>query len=143
MPCTKLSLCTFAFFVPVSEQESPRGVWNLMLGDSRELGSYCLELYSRPAYASQLLRMTRLVQLNHSKCGRKVALVKENQLHFLRGTDSLYRLAQSALAAHKKLEQAVAESVTNDSVDYNTVHTGQSDPIISRLGPKHSNATSR
>ncbi len=24
-----------------------------------------------------------------------------------------------------------------------TVHTGQSDPIISRLGPKHSNATSK
>src|SRR5437762_14235455 len=24
-----------------------------------------------------------------------------------------------------------------------TVHTGQSDPIINRLGPKHSNATSR
>ncbi len=71
--------------------------------------------------------MTRLVQLNHSKHGRKVALVKENQLHFLRGADSLYRLAQSALAAHKKLEQAVADAVTNDSVDYNTVHSGQSD----------------
>src|SRR4051812_4838433 len=72
-------------------------------------------------------RMTRLVQLKHPQHGRKVALVHENQLHFLRGADSIYHLAQSALAAHKKLEQAVADSVTNDSLGYDAVHAGQSD----------------
>lgn len=71
--------------------------------------------------------MTRLVQLSHPQHGRKIAVVNENQLRLLRGTDSIYRLAQSALAAHKKLEQSLADSLTNDSIDYDAVHAGQSD----------------
>jgi hypothetical protein len=71
--------------------------------------------------------MTRLVQLKHPAHGRKVAVVRDNQLQFLRDTDSIYRLAQSALAAHHSLEKAVASLVTNDSIDYDAVHAGQSD----------------
>jgi hypothetical protein len=71
--------------------------------------------------------MIRLVQLKHPQHGRKVAIVDENQLRFLRSVDSLYRLGQSALAAHKKLEQTIADSITNDSLDYNAVHAGRSD----------------
>lgn len=71
--------------------------------------------------------MTRLVQLNHAQHGRKVAVVDENRLRVLRGADSIYRLAQTALANHKKLQQAVADSITTDSIDYSAVHSGQSD----------------
>jgi hypothetical protein len=71
--------------------------------------------------------MTRLVQLNHRQHGRRVAVVQEDQLRFLAGADSIYRLAQSALANHKKLEQAVGDCVTHDSADYDAVHAGQSD----------------
>src|ERR1051326_1485845 len=71
--------------------------------------------------------MTRLIQLNHAQHGRKVAVVHESRLQLLRGADSIYHLAQSALVAHKKLEQAVSDSATNDSLDYSAVHAGQSD----------------
>jgi len=71
--------------------------------------------------------MTRLVQLNHPQHGRRVAVVHENQLRFLAGVDSIYRLAQSAIANHKKLEQAVADSTIGDSISYDTVHLGDSD----------------
>jgi hypothetical protein len=71
--------------------------------------------------------MTRLVQLRHPVHGRKVAIVHDNQLQFLRDTDSIYRLAQSALASHHSLEKAVASSVINDSIDYDAVHAGRSE----------------
>lgn len=53
--------------------------------------------------------------------------MNENQLRLLRDADSLYRLAQSALGAHQKLEQVVANSLGTDALDYNAVHAGQSD----------------
>jgi hypothetical protein len=71
--------------------------------------------------------MTHLVQLKHPQHGRRVAVVRENQLRLLTGVDSIYRLAQSAIANHKKLEQAVADTGLGDSIAYNTVHSGQSD----------------
>ena len=42
--------------------------------------------------------MIRLVQLKHPKQGRRVAVVEEGQLRLLRGVDSIYALAQAALA---------------------------------------------
>jgi hypothetical protein len=71
--------------------------------------------------------MTRLVQLKHPQHGRRVAVVRENELQFVRDVSSIYQLAQSALADSKSLEQSVAARLTNDSVDYNAVHAGQSD----------------
>jgi hypothetical protein len=71
--------------------------------------------------------MTRLVQLNHSQHGRRVAVVHENQLRLLTGVDSIYRLAQSAISNHKKLEQIIADQTTGDSISYDAVHSGQSD----------------
>jgi len=71
--------------------------------------------------------MTRLLQLKHSVHGRRIAVVHENQLRFLNGADSIYRLAQSAIANHKKLEQAVVDSTTGDSIPYDAVHKGESD----------------
>src|SRR6266481_4870215 len=71
--------------------------------------------------------MTRLVQLKHPAHGRKVAVVDENQLRLLSGVDSIYRLAQSAINNCKKLEQAVADSGSSESVSYDSVHKGESD----------------
>jgi hypothetical protein len=71
--------------------------------------------------------MTRLVQLNHAAHGRKVAAVHENELRLLSGIDSIYRLAQSAINNRKTLEQAVADSGSNDSISYDSVHKGDSD----------------
>jgi hypothetical protein len=71
--------------------------------------------------------MTRLVQLKHPAHGRRVAVVHENQLRLLTGVDSIYRLAQSAIANHKKLKQIIADQTTRDSISYDTVHAGDSD----------------
>jgi hypothetical protein len=71
--------------------------------------------------------MTRLVQLKHPQHGRRVAVVNENQLRFLAGVNSIYSLAQTAIAANKGLEETAANSVTKDCVDYDALHTGQSD----------------
>jgi hypothetical protein len=86
-----------------------------------------LELYSGPCHPSQFLRMTRLVQLVHPAQGRCVGVVRDNQLCLLTGVDSIYRLAQSAITNHKKLEQTLADTGTGDSIPYDTVHNGQSD----------------
>jgi len=71
--------------------------------------------------------MTRLVQLKHPAHGRKVAVVHESQLRLLSGVDSIYRFAQSAINNRKKLEQAVADCVTSESISYDAVHKGDSD----------------
>ena len=71
--------------------------------------------------------MTRLVQLNHPQHGRRVAVVRESQLRLLTGVDSIYRLAQSAIGSHKKLEQIIADQTSGDSISYDAVHCGQSD----------------
>ena len=71
--------------------------------------------------------MTRLVQLKHPKQGRRVAMVEESQLRLLRGVDSVYALAQGALAKGGALEQAISAQLGFDLLDYDAVHRGNSD----------------
>src|ERR1043165_1974674 len=71
--------------------------------------------------------MTRLVQVKHPQHGRRVTVVHENKLRFLADADSIYSLAQLALANRQSLELSVAARVANDSIDYETVHSGKSD----------------
>lgn len=71
--------------------------------------------------------MTRLVQLKHPQHGRRVAVVQEGQLRFLSGVDSIYRLTQSAIAKNQTLEQVLVSCPTDDAIDYQTAHEGDSD----------------
>ncbi len=71
--------------------------------------------------------MKRLVQLRHPKAGRRVAVVEENQLRLLRGADSIYRLAQTALAKSTGLEEVVLAGVDAESMDYEAVYRGEAD----------------
>src|SRR5689334_19015866 len=71
--------------------------------------------------------MTRLVQLNHPQLGRRVAVVRENELHLLTGVDSIYRLAQSAIKNRKNLEETVDDCGSSESISYDAVHKGESD----------------
>jgi len=71
--------------------------------------------------------MIRLVQLSHSKDGRRVGAVEQSQLRLLRATDSVYRLAQAALAEQRTLEQMTTSSAGSDVLDYEAVYRGDSD----------------
>ena len=71
--------------------------------------------------------MIRLVQLRHADLGRRVALVDENQLRFLRGFDSIFRLAQTALSNGRTLEQAASATLGFEITSYDAVHRGESE----------------
>jgi hypothetical protein len=71
--------------------------------------------------------MLRLVQLQHSKHDRRVAVVEENQLRLLRGVDSIYGLAQGSLAEGSTLEDFARSKAGAESLDYDGVYGGTSD----------------
>src|SRR5947207_12672350 len=71
--------------------------------------------------------MIRLVQLRHATQGRRVAVVAESQLRLLRGVESIYSLAQSALAKDRSLEQLLSAHAGFDPLDYDAVYRGESD----------------
>ena len=71
--------------------------------------------------------MMRLVQVKHPAHGRRVGMIEERQLRLLRGADSIYRLAQMALAGGRTLEEFVAAQSGGELVDYEAVHGGVSD----------------
>jgi len=71
--------------------------------------------------------MKRLVQMRHPKAGRRVAIVEGEQLRLLRGADSIYRLAQSALAKGVNLEGAVSAALDAESMDYEPVYRGEAE----------------
>lgn len=67
----------------------------------------------------------RLVQLQNGSA-RRVAVVDEPKLRLL-DAESVYSLAQNALAESRSLTTLVAERATNESLDYDEVYTGQSE----------------
>ena len=71
--------------------------------------------------------MIRLVQLQHARQGRKVALAEAQRLRILDGVDSIYRLALAALAAGKPLEDTARNVLGADSIEYDPVHAGNSE----------------
>jgi hypothetical protein len=70
--------------------------------------------------------MIRLVQLKHSKHGRRVAVVEDNALHVLDGVDSILRLAEAAIAKRISLAKKISGSCSRESLDYNSVYSGRS-----------------
>jgi hypothetical protein len=70
--------------------------------------------------------MTRLVQLQHPKHGRRVAVVEDEMLCLLTGADSIFHLAEIAIAGRKSLAKQVSVFRSRESLDYDAVHSGKS-----------------
>ncbi len=70
--------------------------------------------------------MIRLVQLKHTRLGRHVAVVADGRLRLLDGADSVYQLAQNALARRRPLARLIAESASSEAVSYDAVYAGKS-----------------
>lgn len=71
--------------------------------------------------------MIRLVQLKHPTHGRRIALVNEPKLSFLRGGDSVYRLVELALLKQRQLEEVARDCAAAETLDYDAVYSGKSD----------------
>ncbi len=65
----------------------------------------------------------RLVQLKAGDV-RRVAVVEEPKLRLLRNFDSVYGLAQAAIASGGKLTSVVAAHLTDESLDYDPIYGG-------------------
>jgi hypothetical protein len=66
----------------------------------------------------------RFVQLEAGEV-RRVAVVEEPKLRLLRNFDSMYALAQAAIANGSNLTRLAGDHLTDDSVDYNEVYEGR------------------
>jgi hypothetical protein len=69
----------------------------------------------------------RLVQLKHPAEGRRVAVAEDDRLRVLAGVDSVYRLAQTALANRQALAQAISTGQSDAVLDYDPVYRGESE----------------
>lgn len=73
-------------------------------------------------------RPIRLVQLQHPRSGRRVAVVEGNKLRLqLDGVDSIYQLAEMALTAGRSLARFISDCPTGESLNYDAIYTGKSE----------------
>jgi hypothetical protein len=70
--------------------------------------------------------MTRLIQIQKANV-RRVALVEEPNVRFLRDCSSIYELAQIAMASGKQLGDLARERLQNDLVEYDPLYNGSSE----------------
>ena len=70
--------------------------------------------------------MIRLVQLRHPYLGRRVAVVEQKKLHLLERTDSIFRLAERAIASGKSLAREIAASRSPEVLDYDVIYADKS-----------------
>lgn len=70
--------------------------------------------------------MLRVVQIQNGD-RRCVAVVDEPRLQLVRGFDSLYAIAQQAIARGTKLSTLIRESLADERLDYDAVYSGASD----------------
>jgi hypothetical protein len=70
--------------------------------------------------------VTRLVQLQRGS-ERRVAVVDEPSLRLLAGFDSVYSLANAAIADSTPIATLIAKNTTSDVVDYDAVYNGNSE----------------
>src|SRR6266550_8766294 len=70
--------------------------------------------------------MVRLVQLKHSRQGRRIAVVEENHLRLLSGANSIFGLAQTSIAKKISLAKQIPASRSRESLDYDAVYLGES-----------------
>jgi len=69
--------------------------------------------------------MTRLIQIRRGNI-RRVAVVEEPRLRLIADCNSVYELAQHAIAANQSLSQSVLQRATNDLLDYDPIYNGES-----------------
>lgn len=65
---------------------------------------------------------TRLIQIEHARYGRRVALIEEPQLIFLQHIHSVYELAQQAIIKGKTLKQYIGSCITDEALTYDEVY---------------------
>jgi hypothetical protein len=70
--------------------------------------------------------MTRLIQIKKGN-ERRVALVEEPRLRLLAEVSSIYALANAAISGGVKLSEAAQQRITKDDLDYDAIHSGNSD----------------
>lgn len=68
-----------------------------------------------------------VVQLQHERLGRRVALVDEPQLVMLDGPTSAFALAREAIEQESPAAQLVQRRRSEETLDYDQVHRGESD----------------
>lgn len=68
----------------------------------------------------------RLVQIAHPTIGRRVAMVQESSLVFLKDAGSIYQLAIEALEKQEKLDTLVRTRLSDEIIDYDSVYEGTS-----------------
>jgi len=66
------------------------------------------------------------VQIKHPESGRRTAKVDGNRLVVLRGYESAYALARAATAPGASIAERVANSLGDESLDYEEVYSGRS-----------------
>jgi hypothetical protein len=71
--------------------------------------------------------MMRLVQIVHPSKERCVALVEGDRLCMLAGTDSVYRLAETALAQGESLAKTITAARSTHWLDYTPIYEGKSE----------------
>ena len=69
----------------------------------------------------------RLVQLMHSKLGRKVALVQEPHLVLLNTVTSVYELALNAINSQKNIRAVIETSISQTKIEYDLIYHQQSE----------------
>src|SRR5580698_4488973 len=70
--------------------------------------------------------MLRVVQIQNAD-RRCVAVVDEPRLQIVRGFDSLYAIAQEAIARGTKLSALIRQNLADHTLDYDAVYNGASD----------------
>jgi hypothetical protein len=69
----------------------------------------------------------RLVQLQHTRSGRRIALVREPDLLLLEKFPSVYELAMAAIDTGVGIQELIASRLSKEILDYTTVYEGQSE----------------
>ena len=69
----------------------------------------------------------RLVQLKSSSGDTRVAAVEDDRLRLLRGSDSVFDLAQSALGERKPLRGVAAARMSDETLDYGPIYRLESE----------------
>src|SRR4051812_18654014 len=71
--------------------------------------------------------MLRLVQIKHSRRGRHVAIVSGKALQLVAEYQSVFELAQAAIALKKSIQDLAEISNTSEELNYDLVYAGQSE----------------
>ncbi len=69
--------------------------------------------------------MTRLIQLNHPKSGRRVAIVENDTLRLLKKFRSVLELSLAAIDANSSLEKLISKSLSTETLDYDAAYRGK------------------